>query len=73
MQKYRHFLVVFWLDKICHFDNSIGGKILFRFSRKYAQNLMWILEWINEFFLTAKNRLYRIDVSCYHLIFDLPG
>ena len=40
MQKYRKygkFLVVFWLDKMCHFDNLIGGKILFRFSRKYAQ------------------------------------
>ena len=40
MQKYRKygkFLVVFWLDKMCHFDNLIGGKLLFRFSRNIAQ------------------------------------
>ena len=40
MQKYRKygkFLVVVWLDKMCHFDNLIGRKILFCFSRKYAQ------------------------------------
>ena len=24
---------------MCHFDNLIGGKILFRFSRKYAQKI----------------------------------
>ena len=55
MQKYRKSLVVFWLDKMCHFDNLIGGKILFRFNRKYAQKTnvkfgvnKWILFFNNK-------------------------
>ena len=39
MPKYRKFLFAFLLVKICHFGNLIGGKMLFRFFPRCAQEI----------------------------------
>ena len=39
MQKYKKLLAVLRSIKLCHFDNLIGGKLLFRCSRKCAQEI----------------------------------
>ena len=65
MQKYRKFLVVFDWSRFVILTIWLVEKYCFVLEQNVHKKLMWNLEWLNEFFLTAKNRLQGIDSSCF--------